>query len=422
MINLWRVFSYEVSRIVRRRSFLIVTFGLPVALSLLSGVWQALSPAPGELMEQAQEVAARFDGLDEAGFVDQSGLFTVIPEDAPLTAYADEAAARAALDAGEIDAYYIIPPDYAETGVATQIIPTMALDDVSREPIDILTVAALESSLSEDLAARFEDPVTLNQVDLSSILNPPTEGTESDAPAELNRDADYTVMFVFTLIFLMTVFTGSGYMMQSVIEEKENRLVEILVTSVRAEQLLTGKVLAQGVMSLFQVGMWALISVLLLRFQGDFLSQAIPFLSAIAIPTSSLPIMAIYFLLGFFLFAAAFGAVGALSNSAQEGSQYTTIFVLPSMIPYFMIGQLVADPNGPLAVGLSLFPLTAPITMIARSTLIDIPVWQVVASVALLALTVAGAFWVAGRLFRAQLMMSGKVPGPRAILRLLREG
>ncbi|MCU0466298.1 MAG: ABC transporter permease [Anaerolineae bacterium] len=422
MINLWRVFSYEVSRIVRRRSFLIITFGLPVALSLLSGVWQALSPAPGELMEQAQEVAARFDGLDEAGFVDQSGLFTVIPDGAPLTAYPDEASARAALDAGEIDAYYIIPPDYAETGVATQIIPTMALDDVSREPIDILTVAALESSLSEDLAARFEDPVTLEQVDLSSILNPTTEGEESSAPAELNRDADYTLMFIFTLIFLMTVFTGSGYMMQSVIEEKENRLVEILVTSVRAEQLLTGKVLAQGVMSLFQVAMWALISVLLLRFQGDFLSQAIPFLGAIAIPSTSLPIMAIYFLLGFFLFAAAFGAVGALSNSAQEGSQYTTIFVLPSMIPYFMIGQLVADPNGPLAVGLSLFPLTAPITMIARSTLIDIPVWQVVASVALLALTVAGAFWVAGRLFRAQLMMSGKVPGPRAILRLLREG
>jgi ABC-2 type transport system permease protein len=416
------VFSYEVSRIVRRRSFLIITFGLPVALSLLSGVWQALSPAPGELMEQAQEVAARFDGLDEAGFVDQSGLFTVIPDGAPLTAYPDEASARAALDAGEIDAYYIIPPDYAETGVATQIIPTMALDDVSREPIDILTVAALESSLSEDLAARFEDPVTLEQVDLSSILNPTTEGEESSAPAELNRDADYTLMFIFTLIFLMTVFTGSGYMMQSVIEEKENRLVEILVTSVRAEQLLTGKVLAQGVMSLFQVAMWALISVLLLRFQGDFLSQAIPFLGAIAIPSTSLPIMAIYFLLGFFLFAAAFGAVGALSNSAQEGSQYTTIFVLPSMIPYFMIGQLVADPNGPLAVGLSLFPLTAPITMIARSTLIDIPVWQVVASVALLALTVAGAFWVAGRLFRAQLMMSGKVPGPRAILRLLREG
>ncbi|MCU0476041.1 MAG: ABC transporter permease [Anaerolineae bacterium] len=421
MGNLWRVFSYEVSRIIRRRSFLFVTFGLPLVLALASNVWQSLTPTPEEMMTQTAEVIDRFDGLQEAGFVDESGLFGVVPEGAPLTRFPDEASARAALEAGDIEAYYLIPADYAETGEARQILPTMTLDNVSREPLSVLTLAALESALPENLRARFEDPSNLEQVDLASILTPPT-GEDADAPAELNRDADYLLMFIFTLLFLMIVFTGSGYMMQSVIEEKENKLVEILITSVRAEQLLTGKVLAQGIMSLFQVGVWFGLSALLLSFQGDFLRQAIPFLAAVSIPTESFGVMAAYLLLGFFMFAAAFGAVGALSNSSQEGSQYTSLFVLPAMIPYFMIGQLVADPNGPLAVGLSLFPLTAPITMIARSTMVAVPPLEVVLSLALMFGAVIGAFWLAGRLFRAQLMMSGKTPGPRAILRAIREG
>lgn len=417
MNNFLRVFLYEVSRIVRRRSFLIVTFGLPFALSALSGVWQALAPAP--TMEQVQEIAERFDGLGDSGYIDETGIFLTIPEGLPMTAYPDEAAAQAALDAGEIEAYYIIPSDYLETGEAEQVIPRMALDSVSTRALYALTLGALESSVSPNLLARFEDPVALTEVDLNSLLNPPAEG---EAEAEtLSQDADYAVMFIFTLLFLMTVFTGSGYMMQSVIEEKENKLVEILITSVRAEQLLAGKVIAQGVMSLFQVAVWGVITVLLFTLQADFLTRNIPFLLNINIPAESVPVMAIYFLLGFFLFAAAFGAVGALSNSSQEGSQYTIFFVLPAMIPYFVIGQLVSDPNGPLAVILSLFPLTAPIATIARSTMIAIPLWQVALSVGLLAVTVVGAFWLAGRLFRAQLLMSGKVPGPRAILRAIRE-
>lgn len=419
MRNFWRVFTYEISRIVRRRSFLVITFGLPFIVAALSGVWQMLAPMP--TMNDVQEIAKRFDGLKDAGYVDHSGLFSVIPDGAPLTAYPDEAAALAALEAGEIEAYYIIPADYIESGEATQIIPKMALDDVSRAPLRALTLGALEANVPSDYLDRFENPVSLTEVNLNSVLNPSTSETEA-ATVTMSQDADYMVMFIFSLLFLMTVFTGSGYMMQSVIEEKENKLVEILITSVSAEQLLTGKVMAQGLMSLFQVAVWGVISVGLFSLQSEFLLRNIPFLLNINIPLESIPVMAIYFLLGFFLFAAAFGAVGALSNSSQEGSQYTVLFVLPAMIPYFVIGQLVADPNGTLATILTLFPLTAPIATIARSTLVAIPLWQVALSVILLGITVLGAFWLAGRLFRAQLMMSGKVPGPRALLRAIRQG
>jgi ABC-2 type transport system permease protein len=233
---------------------------------------------------------------------------------------------------------------------------------------------------------------------------------------------DYAVMYGFSLVFLLVVFIGSGYMMQSVIEEKENKLVEILITSVRAEQLLTGKVMAQGVMTLFQVAVWFGISYFLLQTQGDFLRQLIPFLASLVIPWQALPAMGIYLLLGFFLFASAFGAVGALTNSSQEASQYTVFFVLPAMLPYFLIGQFASDPHNPLVVGLSLFPLTAPIAMILRLSLTSVPPLEIVLSVGLLAAAVAGGFWLAGRLFRAQLLMGGKIPGPRAILTALRSG
>ncbi|NOG52215.1 MAG: ABC transporter permease [Chloroflexi bacterium] len=129
------------------------------------------------------------------------------------------------------------------------------------------------------------------------------------------------MIYVFAMLFIITVFTGSGYLMQSVIEEKETRVIEVLITSVRASQLLAGKVLAQAVMALVQVSVWIGMGLILLVLQGDFLRQSLPFLVGIIIPVSALPILLVYFILGYFMLAAFFGMVGALSNSATEGPQ-----------------------------------------------------------------------------------------------------
>lgn len=417
MVNIIRVLTYEISRTFRRKGFLFTTFGLPVLLFALSFVWQALSPSPQDMMRDAQQLAQQFDGLKKVGVVDLSGEFSGVSNDW-LISFADESSALAAMEQGEIEAVYILPPDYAETRTAREIIPKMALDDVSRDPLVALAHEALAADVDATLLARIQNPASINVVDLTKIDAQGNPIVDQSTP-EQTEDANFAVVYLFAFAFILTAFTGSGYLMQSVIEEKENRMIEVLITTVRATQLLAGKVLAGGIMSLFQVVMWVTIGVLLARVQGEFLTAMIPFLASIVIPAMNLPVVAAYFLLGFFMFAALFGMVGALSNSAQEGPQLTVVFVLPAMIPLWAAPAIIADPNGALAVLLSFFPLTAPIGMTARLVLTDVPSVQIALSIGIMFLSTVGLYWLAGRLFRVQILLSGKLPRLRDLPRLV---
>lgn len=408
MVNIYRVLSYEISRTLRRKGFLFATFGLPVLLFVGSFIWQAVTPSPEEMLESIQEITVQFDGLTNVAIVDLTGEFSGVEADS-LTLYPDEAAALAALESGDVDAVYVLPTDYAETGMAREIIPRMAMDDITSGPLVALALAALRSEADNTLVQRLQSPSNVTQIDLNSV-DADGNPIANELSPSMREDANFTIVYIFAMLFIMTAFTSSGYLMQSVIEEKENRLIEVLITTVRPSQLLAGKVLAGGLMALFQIAVWAVMGALLMNTQGQFLSTMIPILGALVIPQGQLPIIAVYFLLGFFLFAAVFGMIGALSNSSQEGPQLTVLFVLPAMIPLYLAPGIIADPNGGLAVALSLFPLTAPIGMIARLVLVDVPLVHVILSVGLLALTTIGLYWLAGRMFRVQILLSGKLP------------
>lgn len=417
MINTSRVMRYEISRTLRRKGFLFATFVLPLLLFALSFVWQRLAPTPEQMVQDAQTMVQQMDGLTTVGFVDLSGEFSGVEAEG-IVRFEDEAAAIEAMQRGDIEAVYIVPEDYAETRTAREIIPRMALDDITGQPLIMLAAAALESELEEAHITRLQNPANVTTVDLNMV---DAEGNPiaSDTTPEQKQDAGFTLVYIVAILFIMATFTGSGYLMQSVIEEKENRLIEVLITSVRPSQLLAGKVLAGGVMALFQVAMWVLIGVLLMRVQGPFLTQMIPMLANITLPVAQLPIVGLYFLIGFFMFAALFGMVGALSNSAQEGPQMTVVFVLPSMIPLWVTYAFVADPNGTVPTLLSMFPLTAPIAMMMRLVTTSVPVWQIGLSLAILVGFVILLYWLAGRLFRVQILLSGKMPRLRDIPRLV---
>jgi ABC-2 type transport system permease protein len=130
--------------------------------------------------------------------------------------------------------------------------------------------------------------------------------------------------------------------------------------------------------------------------------------------------MIVYFVLGYLFFAAGFGAVGALSNSMSEGPNLAMVFTLPAVAPLYFIVVFINNPDGTLPVALSLFPLTAPISMIMRASITAVPFIQIFLSIALLALAVWGMLWFAGKLFRIQTLLSGQAPRLRDIPALLR--
>jgi ABC-2 type transport system permease protein len=427
MKNTWKIFRYEVQRNAKRKGYLFTTFGLPILAIVVSLVIQFIGDqnarqAAEQAAQEAEQAATNpdapqtgggspfsFEGIEQAGYVDSSGLFSDAPAMDAILAFPDEASAEAALAAGEIDALYIIPPDYATTGQVTVVVEEITLNNISSAPITELLFSELSNTLPPLTLVRLRDPANINTINLQRV--PTNENAVN------NEDSNFALVYGFGILFLVTVFGTSGYLMQSVIEEKENRLVEILLSSVRPAQLLAGKVLALGLLGIGQLVAWFAISYAFLTIQA---SRGIPNpLASLYIPPEMLPILVIYFLLGYLMFAAAFGGVGALSNSISEGPQLSFVFGIPVFITFYLFPLFINSPNGALPTFLSLFPLSSPLAMVMRSVVAPVPAWQIALSLGLLLLGVIGMFWVAGKMFSVQTLLSGKVPKLRELPKLI---
>lgn len=416
--HLWQVFAYELRRNFWRRGFLFTTFGIPLIAFLLFFGYRVVTDInsrnqPAESTNnQAEQIADSFQSVNKAGYVDLSGLF---PDPGDLaekmSLYDTEAAAQVALDAGEIDVYYVIATDYTATGAVTLVMPRFNLGQANNDPIQRLVLNGLSKGIDPDLFNRLLAPATFREVNL-----------QRDASGKTASDAgvDSGVVYIFVITFMLAIFTTNGYLMQSVIEEKETRLIEILVSSIRPTALLAGKILALGLLGLIQIVVWLVAMFLLARLAAGDALPALALLVNLSISPGQVALFLIYFVLGYLSFAAAFGAVGAVSNSMQEGPQFSAIFTLPAITPYILIPIFVSQPDGALAVFLSLFPVTSPLAMIIRSSLTTIPVWQTLLSILLLVLFDIGMIWLAGRIFRFQSLLAGQVPKLRDLPRLIR--
>ncbi len=414
MRHILQVFVYELSRSVRRKGYLFSTFGVPlIAIALLFG-YQALQDMTAD--DSAEPVAAPtidLGGITTAGYVDDSGLLSVPADDLSdvLVHYPDEAAALSALNNGEIDVYYHVPPDYLQTGDVRLVMPSLSVNKINTDLIRQHLLDTLAADVDRDVYLRLQNPSNIEAVALDGREVP--EGTPQQ-----DFGSSFLLVYIFTLALMMGLFLTSGYLMQGLIEEKETRIIEILISSLRPMQLLTGKILAFGVLGMLQMIVWVGAVVVVLQF-ADALS-AISVLATLYLPLDILPLVAVYFVLAYLLFATAYGIVGALSASMQEGPQFAIIFTLPAALPLYFISLFVEAPDAPLAVGLSLFPITAPTSMTMRLVLGTVPGWQIALGIALLVLTILAMLWLAGRLFRVQTLLAGQAPKLRDLPKLIR--
>lgn len=418
--RLLRVFFYELRRNLRRKGYLFGTFGVPlIGLLIVLGVQffgSGMSvPQASPFGTTMLNIDIDMDGVRKAGYVDQAGIITDAGEMAQVfTAYPDEAAALAALNAEEIDVYYIIAPDYHETGDVTLVMPELSFPKINTDGISRLLLNALAEDVeSPQVFERLVTPSDYEEIRLSREL---PEGVKQD------EDATMFVVYIFAIVLLMALFMTNGYLIQSVIEEKETRLIEILIASVRPVELLGGKILALGLLGLFQMVVWLGSVMLVARVGGTdvIAGQALSLFINFYLPPGLLPLTVVYFVLAYFMFAGAYAIVGALSNSMREGPQYAAFFTLPAVVPMWFMQLFVEEPNGTFATVLSLFPITAPLGMVERMAVTEVPLWQIALSLALLALAVFGVMWLAGRVFRVQTLLAGQSPKLRDLLTLVR--
>jgi ABC-2 type transport system permease protein len=412
MRNVFIIIQHEISTTLRRRSFWLTTFLLPAVILTLSIGSQALarsSIASGG----SNPILGSFTSAGRPiGYVDIAGVIEQIPEPpkstrsgqvGPLQEYPTQAAAQAALESHEISRYYLVPADFIRSG------------DLVVVDSNFSVFNSLENN------DYFEYVLRLNLVkdaNLAELLDDPTANVKTQVldPQGIKKGEDagyFGVPFAVLMIFYLVITMTGGFMLQSVTKEKENRTIEVLLLSVRPRDLMLGKILGLGVVALLQIAVWG---GALFIFSGGSLSG----LSALGLPDGFFVWALLYFVLGYLLYASLLGALGALAPSTREGTQFTFLVLLPLFIPLMLNSVLIESPNGGLTTFLSLFPLTSPVTMIARLAAGDVPIEQLLLGLVLLAITAYGIMVFAASFFRADTLLSFDALNLRRLVREIR--
>ena len=415
MRNVWLVIKHEVVTTLRRRSFWVMTFLMPAVLLAFVAYGEIRESGLGRAdADKAKETSTT--EMPAIGLVDEAGLLAEIPAVFPplsppmggmqggFRRYADEATARAALEADEIEQYVHIPADYIASGDVT----------VYDKDFQILrsgeNMGAAFGSANEWILAYLINFNLTGDAQLAAALRDPVPAAyaERHVVARLPKSQRQTsevwagvVASVMPYIFYFILLVGSGYLLRSVVAEKENRTVEVLLLSLPPRQLMVGKILGLSVVTLVQLGVWLGGGILILNRGAAWLD-----VSGFTFPPGFIVWAILFLVLGFLLFASVMAAAGAIAPTAREGGQVTWLLVIPLM-PTLMFSQLfVEEPNHPLTLALSLFPFSAPSAMVTRLALGEVPLWQVIVSLAGLALTTYLMVVLAGRFFRAGNLLS----------------
>jgi ABC-2 type transport system permease protein len=228
---------------------------------------------------------------------------------------------------------------------------------------------------------------------------------------------DFVLPYIFSLAFVIIIFTTSGFLLQGVSEEKEGRVIEILLSSISPTELLAGKILGLGALGLIQVVVWLGAGAGLLAATATIF--ALTGISNLGPSTVVLGI--VYFVLGYLLFATLMAVAGSMGTTQRESQQIASIFSVTAAVPMMAMSVIFTNPQSPLIIALSYIPLTSPVMMLLRLGLGPVPSGQVAISLVLLAAGLVASLWAGAKVFRVGLLMYGKRPSVKELGRAFRQ-
>jgi ABC-2 type transport system permease protein len=442
MRHVWLVAWYELTTILRKRSFWIMTFVLPFFFTLLYGgiLWLsgqtmeqnapamdletiltvaeegevepevgATAVAPATVAAEAEvaptavpqstvgAVAAAPTAEDDElgnpiGLVDQAGVASLLPPNVPaemVLYFATEAEAETAVRDGRIQEFFVLPPDLPADGrilvVSQKVSPFYAGNNFL-----LRYLLAYNASGDALLTAALMEPVDDYTVTFSAPL--------------VQEEKQVTTFLLFVagglfFLFFFIISMSSGYMLQSVVLEKENRTMEILLLSLRPQTLMLGKLIGLTGLALFQMSFWF---GALIFFMVRSIQQAQTVQIDASLPVQFWVGVALFFALGYVMYVTLVGVLGAATPNMREGGQFVMLLTLPLLLPLLAVG----DADGPWMLFMSLFPLTAPIAMPTRLAYFPVPAWQIGLSVGLMVLVMGISLHLMGRFFRPDMRWS----------------
>jgi ABC-2 type transport system permease protein len=398
------VFRHEFRHTIKKKGFIVLTLIPPLLILLGIGIYNIVSG----ITQPPAEVT-------EIGYVDESRGFDhfTTQENITLVPFETTEAATEALVSEDIKEYFVIPSDFISTGIIRRYTTQQEIGPPAA------TAAAIENFISRNLlagkvpeatAARIEAPLNLVTTTLTA--------TGTVAP-EQGGYASLVIPIIFGALLAASLMFSSIYLLQGLGVEKENRLMEILLSSVSPRQLITGKVLGIGTAGLMQVAVWVAVTPLLLNLASSSIGG---FISTIQIPPNLLGLAVVYFILGYLMFAVLSIGAAAVSSSVREAQSLASIFTLWTIAPFWLLSLIMEFPYSPAWVVLSIFPFSAPVLVMLRLGLTGVPAWQLATSIAVLVLCIFGGLVLSSKLLRIYMLMYGKRPNLGEIIRNLRRG
>jgi len=406
---------------VRTRAFWISTLLVPVLM--------------GALMIVPLWLAARGGGTFTVAVVDLSGRFldplqqevkralaasedkltiTLVPQ--PLGPDPDTAreALKQRVQGQEFDGMLLLPASLPEDGQPEYVAPNVAAFKL----LTLLERSVNNVMVADRLARAGLDPTQIVQltrrVDLKTF--------KLGARGEETSDSGQTLLMSYGLVMIiyMTVLMYGVYVMRGVLEEKSSRIVEVIVATIRPLELMLGKILGIGSVGLTQFLIWT-GTVLALSAPGVV---AALFGGPVAVPRVAVSLMVffvIYFLLGFLLYGTLYAAIGAAFDSEQEAQNFQGLVAMLLVLPLILMMQIFNQPDGTLAVVLSLVPFFTPMLMLLRMTLTRVPAIQLAASVVLMVAAILGTTWLAAKIYAVGILVHGAKPKLKDLVRWVRE-
>jgi len=388
--------THEIGLILRSIWFPIYVLGVPVIGAILFVFASPLdSQAPGQ-------AAVELSSMEKVGYVDNSGIISIIPPDRSSTmliSYQCESEAKAALEAKKISSFYIVPSDYIESGELVCICTEFKI--LSRNMRTCPMDGVLQFNLAEwdnDLVSSIQKPMDLEVKAIAKKARPDEKRNQFRrvySNSAIRYIPEYT-MFVFYMIICIS----GGLMLKLMSKDKTNRVMEIVLTSVSHKSLFYGKILAHGTLGFAQGLLWITTGYLLVYWSGwtKNIEHLIDF------PPTIIIWWIVFFILGYAVYASLMAGLGALVQDIKASPMVQFVFIAPLVCPLLPFEALGEN----YVIGLSFFPLTSSMMMVQRIAGGAVPLWQIFVSASLLLVTALFIVRTAAAMFRAQNLLSGE--------------
>ena len=423
MHNTWLILQREYLERVRTKGFILFTVLMPLFIAGIivgpaklmsrksSAVHSIVVVASSQAL--ADEVKQQLDNPILSGSDDFDDKQP--PKYSVSTSLDTSAAGQKALfdrvDRGELEGYIWLDD---------QAVKDRKVSYKTREASDFMQNVSIRTAVTAALVQQKLASHGIGNEEIEQLQKPlDVETVRIDKGRESKSGSVAMVMLPFLLMMMIyiTVIVYGVAVMRSVLEEKNSRVMEVMLSSVTAKELMAGKILGVGAVGLTQILIWVAVGMVA---STPAAIAAKPYLAQLQIAPAVFACFPIFFLLGFILYSCMYAAVGAMVNSEEEAQQLQWPVMLPIIACSAFAMEAIRHPNSQLTFLLSEFPLTSPILMFVRVVVQQPPLWQILLSIGLLLVTIYGAVALCSRIYRVGILMYGKRPTLPEILKWIK--